>query len=166
MERLWSPWRNEYVTTAGSSGDGCIFCDHLAEGDDEKTHILWRGEHVFVLLNAYPYNTGHVMIAPLRHVGELNDLSAEERAELMETTNRTVAIIKEAMNADGFNVGINLGSAGGAGIPDHLHIHVVPRWGGDTNFMTTVGDTKVLPEMLADTDSKLRPSFRDSGSPN
>lgn len=166
MERLWSPWRNEYVTTAGSSEGGCVFCDHLAENDDAKAHILWRGAHVFVILNAYPYNTGHVMIAPLRHVGELGDLSAEERAELMETSNRSVAIIKETMNADGFNVGINLGSAGGAGIPDHLHMHVVPRWGGDTNFMTTVGDTKVLPEMLADTDSKLRPSFRDSGSPN
>ncbi|MEO8322767.1 MAG: HIT domain-containing protein, partial [Actinomycetota bacterium] len=152
MERLWSPWRNEYVTTAGSSGDGCIFCDHLTEGDDETTHILWRGEHVNVLLNAYPYNTGHLMVAPLRHVAELGDLSAEERAELMETTNRSVAIITEAMNPEGFNTGMNLGAAGGAGLPGHLHMHVVPRWSGDTNFMTTVGDTKVLPEMLAETD--------------
>ena len=159
MERLWSPWRSEYVTGGGSPESGCIFCDHLAADDDAATHILWRGKHVFVLLNAYPYNTGHVMIAPLRHIAELTEMSHQERAELMDATNRCVTIITEAMAPGGFNVGMNLGSAGGAGIPGHLHMHVVPRWGGDTNFMTTVGETKVLPEMLAGTDAKLRPLF-------
>ncbi|MPZ68332.1 MAG: HIT domain-containing protein [Actinobacteria bacterium] len=160
MDRLWSPWRSEYVTgTSSPEDDGCVFCDHLAAGDDRETHILWRGKHVFVLLNAYPYNSGHVMIAPLRHVGDLNEMSHQERAELMDATNRSVGIITEAMNPGGFNVGMNLGPAGGAGIPGHLHMHVVPRWGGDTNFMTTIGETKVLPTMLADTDAKLRPLF-------
>lgn len=159
MERLWSPWRSEYVTGGGSSDEGCVFCDHLAANDDVTTHILWRGEHVFVMLNAFPYNTGHVMLAPMRHVAGLNEMSHRERAELMDATNRCVELITEAMNPGGFNVGMNLGSAGGAGIPGHLHMHVVPRWGGDTNFMTTVGDTKVLPQMLADTDATLRPLF-------
>nr|MBA2601226.1 HIT domain-containing protein [Actinomycetota bacterium] len=158
MERLWSPWRNEYVTSA--DGDkGCVFCDHLEAGDDEVAHILHRGVTAFAILNAYPYNTGHLMVAPLRHVGELHDLEPDERAELMELTTRATEIIREAMNAHGFNVGMNLGQVAGAGIPGHLHVHVVPRWGGDTNFMPVVGDTKVLPEMVADTDAKLRPLF-------
>lgn len=148
----------QYVKDAGS-GVGCAFCDHLTAGDDEAAHILYRGDTMFVLLNAYPYNTGHVMIAPQRHAGELSELTDEERAELMEVTFRATEVIRAAMNPEGFNVGMNLGAAGGAGIPGHLHMHVVPRWGGDTNFMTTVGDTKVLPEMLAETDAKLRPGF-------
>jgi ATP adenylyltransferase len=144
----------------GSSGDSaCIFCDHLAEGDDERAGILWRGPHSFVLLNAFPYNTGHLMVAPLRHAGDLTELSPDERAELMELTNRSVAIVRDAMKAEGFNVGANLGRVAGAGVPGHVHVHVVPRWGGDTNFMPVVGDTKVLPEMLADTYAKLRPLF-------
>jgi ATP adenylyltransferase len=161
MDRLWSPWRMAFVSgEAGSSGDsGCIFCDHLAEGDDEKAGILHRGPRTFALLNAFPYNTGHLMVAPLRHAGDLGALSPEERAELMELTNRSVAIVREAMKAEGFNVGVNLGRVAGAGVPGHVHVHVVPRWGGDTNFMPVVGDTKVLPEMLAQTYAKLRPAF-------
>lgn len=158
MERLWSPWRMQYVTTADGDG-GCIFCNHLAAGDDERAHILFRGEHCFVLLNAFPYNTGHLMVAPFRHVAELDELSTDERAEMMEVTNRSVEIIRAAMGAHGFNVGMNLGRVAGAGIPGHCHMHVVPRWGGDTNFMTTVGETKVLPELVDDTDRKLRPHF-------
>ena len=145
---------------AGSSGaSGCIFCDHLAEGDDERAGILWRGRSCFALLNAFPYNTGHLMVAPLRHAGDLTGLTADERAELMELTSRSVAIVREVMNAEGFNVGANLGRVAGAGVPGHVHVHVVPRWGGDTNFMPVVGETKVLPEMLADTYAKLRPAF-------
>ena len=144
----------QYVSASGS-GDGCVFCDHLAAGDD----VLFRGDTAFVLLNAFPYNTGHLMIAPQRHAGELGDLTEQERHELMDLSAESVRIVREAMSAEGFNVGMNLGSAAGAGIPGHLHVHVVPRWGGDTNFMTTVGDTKVLPEMLADTAAKLRPGF-------
>jgi ATP adenylyltransferase len=148
----------EYVSAAGD-GEGCIFCDQLAEGDDQAAHILYRGDSAFVMLNAFPYNTGHLMVAPLRHVAELHDLDSAELAGLMELTSRSVDIVKEAMTPDGFNVGMNLGAVAGAGVPGHLHIHVVPRWGGDTNFMAVVGETKVLPEMIADTDVKLRPRF-------
>jgi ATP adenylyltransferase len=148
----------QYVSSAEET-DACIFCAHLASGDDALAHILFRGSNVFVLLNAFPYNTGHLMVAPSRHVGELHDLDSGEVGELMEMTSKSVDIIKEAMAPDGFNVGMNLGAVAGAGVPGHLHVHVVPRWGGDTNFMTVVGDTKVLPEMIADTDAKLRPLF-------
>lgn len=143
----------------GAGGEACIFCDHLAEADDERAHILFRGGAAFVILNAFPYNTGHLMIAPNRHVADLGDLGSDERTELMEITFQSTQIVREAMGAQGFNVGLNLGSAAGAGIPGHLHMHVVPRWNGDTNFMPVVGNTKVLPEMLADTDAKLRPLF-------
>jgi ATP adenylyltransferase len=158
MDRLWSPWRMEYVSTSGG-GDGCVFCDHLAEDDDEKAHILYRGPRAFVILNAFPYNTGHLMVAPLRHVAELDDLDREERGELMELASSATKVIRDAMGAHGFNVGLNLGQAAGAGIPGHLHLHVVPRWGGDTNFMPVVGETRVLPEMIEQTDAKLRPGF-------
>ena len=144
--------------TAGS-GNGCVFCDHLAEGDDERAHILYRGATTFVILNAFPYNTGHLMVAPLRHAADVEDLTEDERHELFEVTCNAIEIVRAAMGAEGFNTGMNLGSAGGAGVPGHLHMHVVPRWGGDTNFMSTVGGTKVLPEMLADTAAKLRPGF-------
>ena len=146
------------MTTAGS-GEGCIFCDHLSSDDDEAAHILYRGEHVFVILNAFPYNTGHVMVAPLRHVGELADLSEKESAELFGVATKATGVIGAAMSPEGFNIGANVGAAAGAGIPGHLHVHVVPRWAGDTNFMTTIGETKVLPEVLEQTDAKLRPGF-------
>jgi ATP adenylyltransferase len=149
----------QYVSTSGDDTAACIFCDHLAKGDE----VLYRGDTTFVLLNAFPYNTGHLMVAPQRHVGELGDLTGEERHELMDVAAEAVRVVREAMGAHGFNVGMNLGNVAGAGIPGHLHVHVVPRWGGDTNFMTTVGETKVLPEMLADTAAKLRPLFDDLG---
>ena len=139
--------------------DGCIFCEHLAEGDDERAHILWRGDRVFVMLNAFPYNTSHLMVAPLRHVGEVEALEDAERRELFEIACRSVGIVRDAMGANGFNTGMNLGEVAGAGIPGHLHMHVVPRWDGDTNFMPVAAETKVLPEMLADTAAKLRPGF-------
>lgn len=145
----------QYVSTTGAEDGGCIFCDHLAKGDE----VLFKGATTFVLLNAFPYNTGHLMVAPQRHVGEMGDLGTDERHELVDLAGESVRIVREAMGAHGFNVGMNLGSVAGAGIPGHLHMHVVPRWGGDTNFMTTVGETKVLPEMLADTAAKLRPLF-------
>ena len=158
LERLWTPWRSEYVTSAGE-GEGCIFCDHLAQGDDRAARILHRGGQAFVIINAYPYNTGHLMVAPLRHVGDICELKDDERNEMMSLTSESIAIIRSAMNAHGFNVGMNLGTVAGAGIPGHIHMHVVPRWGGDTNFMPVVGRTKVLPEMIDQTDEKLRPLF-------
>jgi ATP adenylyltransferase len=149
----------EYVGSAGE-GEGCVFCDHLAEDDDESARILYRGKSCFVILNAFPYNTGHLMVAPNKHVGELHDLDEAERHELMDLMAKSIDIVRDAMKAHGFNVGMNLGPVAGAGIPGHLHLHVVPRWGGDTNFMPVVGQTKVLPEMIADTDAKLRPLFQ------
>jgi ATP adenylyltransferase len=158
MERLWSPWRMEYVTNTGA-GEGCVFCDQLGRDNDTAAHILFRGPSAFVLLNAFPYNTGHLMVAPSRHIANLHDLDPAELNALMELTSHSVDILQEAMSPHGFNVGMNLGAVAGAGVPGHLHVHVVPRWGGDTNFMTVVGNTKVLPEMLAETDAKLRPGF-------
>jgi ATP adenylyltransferase len=160
MERLWSPWRMTYVASADkTNAGGCIFCEHLEAVDDTEAHVLYRARSMFVLLNAFPYNTGHLMVAPTRHVADIGDLDVEERVELMEVTHIATAALRKAMAPDGFNIGMNLGSAGGAGIPGHLHMHVVPRWTGDTNFMTTIGASKVLPEMLADTDAKLRELF-------
>ncbi|MGH2807675.1 MAG: HIT family protein, partial [Actinomycetota bacterium] len=158
MDRLWTPWRMQYVGI-DKPPEGCVFCDHLAEDDDENTNILYRGDEVFVILNAFPYNTGHVMVAPKRHVADVGELTDEERFDLFDVTCKSIEIIRTAMRPHGFNTGMNLGQVAGAGIPGHLHMHVVPRWGGDTNFMPVVGNTKVLPEMLAETAAKLRPGF-------
>jgi ATP adenylyltransferase len=150
----------QYVSSATGDDDGCIFCEAKEPGDGELgSHVLHRGPSAFVILNAYPYNTGHLMIAPNRHVADLDGLEKHERADLMELTSLATSFIREAMSPHGFNVGMNLGRVAGAGIPGHLHVHVVPRWGGDTNFMPVVGNTRVLPEMIADTDAKLRPLF-------
>lgn len=149
-----------YVTSADkTNAGGCIFCDHLGDADDPEAHVLYRAGSMFVLLNAFPYNTGHLMVAPIRHVADTSDLDDDERAELMKVTQLATEVVRTAMAPDGFNIGMNLGSAAGAGIPGHLHMHVVPRWTGDTNFMTTIGASKVLPEMLAETDAKLRGLF-------
>lgn len=152
----------EYMTRSSEDSQGsggCIFCDHLAANDDEEANIVHRGRHAFVILNAFPYNSGHLMVSPLRHAADLHELSAEERHELMDLTAEAIEIVRAAMSPEGFNVGVNLGEVAGAGVPGHVHVHVVPRWGGDTNFMPVVGETKVLPEMLADTAAKLRPGF-------
>jgi ATP adenylyltransferase len=159
MERLWSPWRMAYIDSGPDGEDGCVFCDHLAEGDDAHANILYRGKSTFVILNAFPYNSGHLMVAPLRHVADTSDLSPPEQSELMEVTCKSVEIVRAVLGAHGFNVGMNLGGVAGAGIPGHLHMHVVPRWGGDTNFMPVVGETKVLPELLDQTRGRLQPYF-------
>jgi len=160
-ERLWSPWRMAYVRGDGNGGDGCIFCDLPAQGTDrdEANHLLARGELTFVLLNAFPYNPGHLMVAPYRHVGRYGELAAGELAEMMAFAGTAIGALEEDSGAHGFNLGMNLGQVAGAGIADHLHLHLVPRWGGDTNFMPIVGQTKVLPELLAETYRRLRPRF-------
>ncbi|HYN35514.1 MAG TPA: HIT domain-containing protein [Actinomycetota bacterium] len=158
MERLWSPWRSEYVTSS-QDDDGCFLCSHLESTDDAANGVLWRGDKTFVVLNRYPYNPGHLLVAPKRHVGELEDVDPDELHELIDVTQRSVSILRQAMSAQGLNAGMNLGTAGGAGVPGHLHQHVVPRWRGDTNFMPSVAETKVLPELLSDTYAKLRPFF-------
>jgi ATP adenylyltransferase len=157
MERLWAPWRSAYVTGSGGGSDGCIFCNLTEPGRDEL--ILVRGRVSFVILNLYPYNNGHLMVVPQRHVANLASTTEEERAELMRLTRHAEIAVNEAYSPQGINMGINLGRPAGAGVLDHLHVHVVPRWNGDTNFMTVIGDVRVLPEDLATTAKKLRPIF-------
>ncbi|MCI0634117.1 MAG: HIT domain-containing protein [Actinobacteria bacterium] len=161
MERMWSPWRMEYIRAAKqpTADDGCIFCDLPQEGDDAKARILARAEHAFVLLNSFPYNPGHLMVAPFQHTGEFGALSPEEHADVDRLISASIDALQGEMEPHGYNVGMNLGRVAGAGIPDHLHWHVVPRWNGDTNFMPVVGQTRVLPELLEETYEKLRPRF-------
>lgn len=156
MDRLWSPWRLAYVTAPHPPPE-CIFCD--AGSDAAAELVLHRGRHGFVILNRYPYNNGHLMVVPNRHIKLLADLTIEEQAELMAMAQWSEMALTEAYRPQGLNVGINLGRAAGAGIEDHLHIHLVPRWAGDTNFMTAIGETRVLPEELAQTVARLRPIF-------
>lgn len=145
------------MTSSSGAANACIFCNSLEPGRDEL--VLVRGRVSFVILNLYPYNNGHLMVVPSRHVATLASLTADEQAELMRLTRHAEVALTEAYAPQGINVGINLGRAAGAGVPDHLHVHLVPRWNGDTNFMTVVGDMRVLPEDLATTARKLRPIF-------
>lgn len=154
MERIWAPWRTVYV--GKQKGDGCIFCEKLHSMEDEANYVLLRGRETFVLLNLYPYTNGHLLIAPKRHVGELTELTDGELLELGQMTQRAVSLLRAAFNPDGFNIGVNLGSIAGAGVPGHFHIHVVPRWAGDTNFMPVLGDVRVISEALDTTYRKLK----------
>ncbi len=159
MERLWSPWRMAYVTGTGDPAPGCIFCSALTRADAEPL-LLHRGRACYVILNLYPYNNGHLMIVPDRHIATLAAATTEERSELMELTRLAEIAVTEAYRPHGINMGINLGRAAGAGVLDHLHIHVVPRWNGDTSFMTAVGEVRVLPEDLSQTALRLKPIFQ------
>ncbi|MDI9636900.1 HIT domain-containing protein [Kamptonema cortianum] len=151
-KRLWAPWRFDYVKSADETNkDGCIFVDLPNETDDEKNLILHRGRYAFVMLNRYPYTSGHLMVAPYRHTADMSDLSDEELLEIQQFVRDSMEWIKIAFAPDGFNVGVNIGSAGGAGIPSHIHWHIVPRWNGDTNFMTSVGETRVIPQSMENT---------------
>jgi ATP adenylyltransferase len=156
---LWAPWRIEYIR--GPKGGGCFFCDKASRDTDLADHIVARGEHAFVLLNDYPYNSGHLMVAPYRHIGDLAGLLPEERAEIMELIVLSENLLKRVMNPQGFNIGFNLGLPAGAGVADHVHGHVVPRWNGDTNFMAVVGDTRVVPESLDQTTELLREAWNE-----
>ena len=138
---------------------GCIFCDFPAAKNDEKNLILYRGKKSFIIMNKYPYNPGHLMIAPYRHVGEIEDLTSDEQIDLFYCLKLSILAIKSALKPDGLNIGINIGKVAGAGVKDHLHIHVVPRWNGDTNFMPVLADVKVIPEALEETYKKLRESI-------
>lgn len=160
MEILSAPWRHRYVTGAAALPDGaCVFCvPEGAEGEPERL-LLGVYRHTVALCNLFPYSSGHVLLAPRRHVAELSLLGAEELGELMRLAAAASAILREEYRWDGLNLGMNLGRAAGAGIADHLHMHLVPRWNGDTNFMSTVFETRVLPESLPDTLARLRPKF-------
>jgi ATP adenylyltransferase len=155
MDRLWAPWRITYIN-ANQKESGCIFCVKPREDRDAENYVLYRGEFAFILLNLYPYNNGHLMVAPYRHIADLSLLSEEEQAEIMKLTTLACKLLKTACRPDGFNVGANLGQVAGAGIADHLHVHIVPRWNGDTNFMPVISDTKILPQSLADTYAALK----------
>jgi ATP adenylyltransferase len=160
VERLWTPWRRAFVEgSAQQDGSGCFLCAAAVATDDRANLILYRAERVFVILNLYPYNSGHLMVAPYEHHGDLASLDQQVAAELMHITQRSVQALGSAYHPDAFNVGMNLGKVAGAGLPDHLHIHVVPRWNGDTNFMPLVAETKVLPESLDQTYDRLQPYF-------
>ncbi|MGZ4114927.1 MAG: HIT family protein [Actinomycetota bacterium] len=162
MDRIWSPWRMEYIEAARDDADiSCVFCALLVD-DAEEHRVLERRELAFVTLAKYPYNPGHLLVLPTRHVGDLEDIKPDEAAEVSELLQRSVAALRETAEPHGFNIGLNLGRAAGAGIPEHLHWHVVPRWNGDTNFMPVIGETRVLPELLEQTYEKLAPRFRSA----
>ncbi len=157
MERLWAPWRLEYIV--GAKTEGCIFCVFPQQNDDAKNHILRRGKQAFVIMNAFPYSNGHLLIAPYRHIACLTDLTDDENLEMMQLAQLSCNALTEVCRPDGFNLGMNLGTAAGAGIADHLHMHIVPRWTGDTNFMPVFADVKVIPEALQTTYDKLKERF-------
>jgi ATP adenylyltransferase len=155
MDYVWTPWRYRYIATAGNIA-GCVFCDLPAANRDEETFIVLRGVKNYVILNRYPYTSGHVMIVPYAHTADFARLDAETTSEIMSLAQRVQAALDGVYHPDGFNLGMNLGRSAGAGISDHLHLHLLPRWQGDTNFMTTVAETRLEPEELSTTYAKLR----------
>ena len=163
MDRMWAGWRSTYVAAAGNgalAGEGSIFRRILDSGlPDEETHVVWRGELVFAILNAFPYTSGHMLVMPYREVPEIEDLTPEEAADLWAAVRDAVVAVKAAYAPQGVNVGLNLGEAAGAGIPSHLHVHVLPRWNADSNFMTSVAEARVLPESLGDSWARLRAAW-------
>jgi len=157
MEKLWAPWRMEYILQEKPSG--CIFCDKPKQDRDRENLILHRGAGCFVIMNFYPYNNGHLMIVPYRHIADLAALTAAEQSEMMTLLGRCTTILTQQLKPHGFNIGMNLGRTAGAGIDDHLHFHIVPRWNGDTNFMPVTGHTKVLSQGLQESWDSLKPWF-------
>jgi ATP adenylyltransferase len=160
-ERIWAPWRLEYIK--GDKTDECILCALPAADDDRASLIVHRGESCFVILNAFPYTNGHVMVAPYAHTARLEELDPPTAAELMHLAQRSVRALERAYGPEGYNVGANIGAVAGAGVEDHVHMHVVPRWKGDTNFMPVLGDVRVLPQRLEDSWEDLRTAFEGLG---
>jgi ATP adenylyltransferase len=159
MENLWSPWRMKYVTDAENSG-ACIFCTAPGQEDGTGNLIVHRGENCYTILNRYPYTSGHVMVVPFAHVSGIDLLTPEVRSEMIEMVNTAIGVLRKVYGPDGFNIGINMGLAGGAGISEHAHIHIVPRWAGDTNFMSTTGETRVIPEDLEVTFKRISNAWK------
>lgn len=155
MKHLWAPWRLQYIEHTPDA-EGCIFCDKPAAQRDDDHFIVRRADRVFVMLNAFPYNSGHLLVAPYRHVADLADLDRDEMADLMAVTADALGMLRRVYSAQGFNIGVNIGAVAGAGIADHVHLHIVPRWQGDTNYMLVMSDTRVVPEALADCYQKLK----------
>ncbi|MEA3346389.1 MAG: HIT domain-containing protein [Chloroflexota bacterium] len=159
MKQIWAPWRMAYIQR--ESKEGCVLCEKPASDDDAANYILYRGERAYIMLNLYPYNNGHLMVVPYEHVASLEGLGVETLTELMLLIKRSLAALREAMAPDGFNIGVNVGQAAGAGIQEHVHIHIVPRWEGDTNFMPVLGETRVIPQMLRETYDQLLEVFQE-----
>jgi ATP adenylyltransferase len=159
MDYLWTPWRYTYITSADRA-PGCIFCDKIAENDDRKNYIVHRGEHCFIILNAYPYTSGHVMVVPYAHLDQLVKLPPVAAHEMMDLSQRMEGLLREIYNAEGVNLGMNIGKCAGAGVAGHVHMHVLPRWTADANFVSVVGETRVLPEALETTYEKISRIFR------
>jgi ATP adenylyltransferase len=143
MDRIWAPWRSKYILNADQE-DGCILCNRIKNDADDQHYILFRGKRAFIIMNIFPYNNGHLMVAPYKHTGKLEELDADDGRELILATSLGVQALRKAFHPDGFNVGMNIGRVAGAGIADHVHMHIVPRWSGDTNFMPVLADTKIL----------------------
>lgn len=158
LKHLWASWRFKYIQGGGSE-KGCVFCNALTANDSTENLIVTRAEHAFVILNKFPYTSGHLMIVPLEHQGSLEDMTPVTRAEMIELVSQFISVLRSIYHPEGFNVGVNIGNAAGAGIPGHVHIHVVPRWVGDTNFMTAIGQTRVLPETLDQTYLRIRETW-------
>lgn len=160
MKVLWAPWRMGYILS--EKDQNCIFCPGADRTRDAERLILCVGERSLVMMNRFPYNNGHLLVAPLRHVPGLDDLNGKEMLDLLSTVRRAIKILKKVMAPEGFNVGLNLGHVAGAGVEEHMHFHIVPRWNGDTNYMTVLDDVRVIPEHIRNTYSKLRPDFMKS----
>ena len=163
MDYLWTPWRYAYVSTAEKTS-GCIFCDMLRAGDDAKSRIVHRGRQCFIVLNTFPYTSGHVMIVPYDHVDELRKLSRESADEMMELSQRMEEVLRQLYSPSGINLGMNIGQAAGAGVAGHIHMHVLPRWTADSNFMTVVGETRILPESLEITYERIKEALQPQPS--
>jgi ATP adenylyltransferase len=157
MKRLWTPWRMKYLES--KRPEGCVFCNKIAADEDRANHILYRGRHACVMLNLYPYNSGHLMVIPYAHASQPADLDMEVQTEMLVLINKCIEVLRRALKPEGFNIGVNLGRAAGAGIDEHVHVHAVPRWNGDTNYMAILAETRVVPEWLDDTYTKLKPIF-------
>lgn len=166
MKNLYAPWRSSYAASTEDSKkenalkNDCVFCTQLQENNDEKHFILKRYKHCFVVLNKYPYNAGHLMVLPLSHEKSLENLSADARHEIMDATSHCVKVVEKVLRAEGVNIGLNIGKASGAGIPSHLHMHILPRWNGDTNFLPTLADIKVVSFDLKEIFDLLKPEFK------
>jgi ATP adenylyltransferase len=160
MNHIWSPWRMEYIES--NKETECIFCIAQAQEDGAQNLIALRGEHSYAILNRYPYTSGHLMVVPFAHQAHLEDLDSSTRAEMMELTTRCITVLRKVYHPEAFNIGANIGESAGAGVKSHVHMHIVPRWGGDTNFMTVVGEVRVLPESLERTYERVRKAFLES----
>ncbi len=159
MKHLWAPWRMVYLQGERKTVDGCLFCHKISAHNDEEELVLYRGKRCFVVLNRYPYNTGHMMVVPYQHTGAFESLDDETLLEMSHLVQQCVRFLQEVYHPQGFNIGINQGAAAGAGVAEHLHVHIVPRWGGDASYITVIGETRVVPQTLEETYVIFRPMF-------